>query len=427
VSCGIDKVRNLVQGCLQKNSCSVIGLLLIGLILRLVAALFTYGTEDVASWGMVGETLLRGENPYRYTYFLRWPSLWMVTIFAIKHLSLALRWDFATLIKIPPIIADVAIPVVIFCYFTRKYGDAGKGRVYALLYAINPVPILITAVHGQFDAVPALFLLLSLYFVDRYEEVADLFVSAIFLGLAIFAKSWPLLMVPFFLAHVSGRKPKAAFLVTSLLPFLVSVATLYALTPADVYYKVGQYKGLPGWWGFTSFFNVVQHPATKFISDLYARIGNYVLLLALAGMYIAYYRLRHSRSQGLLEALVGGILLIYVLTPGYGTQYLAWIVPFVIMYSCESKTARYFLVLASLELLIEYVFRPYTGVLGEWVLKSRDLRSEAFHAAYGSPTDVTVTNLLRWPLWICCGLFLATILRGWQRSAAGEACPLPGR
>jgi Gpi18-like mannosyltransferase len=399
-------MRTLWRDCLQKNYCFVIGLLLIGFTLRLVAALFTYGTEDVAGWGIVGEALLRGQNPYQHTRFLRWPSLWMIIIFAIEHLSLSFHLDFAALIKIPPIIADVALPVVIYYYFIRKRREVSKGQLYAVLYAINPISILIVAVHGQFDSVPALFLLLSLYFIEGHDKETDIFFAAIFLGLAAFAKSWPLLLMPLLIAHIPNLKAKAAFLAVCLLPFLVSVGTLYVLTPADVFHKVARYAGIPGWWGFTSFYSVVQHPATRLISDIYSSFGSYLLLLALAGMSIYYYKLRHSRSLSPLEAMVGGILLIYVMASGYGTQYMIWIVPFVTIYSYRNKFARYFLILASMELVTEYVFRPYNGILGEWVLKSHNLRSESFHAAYGSPTDVIVTNVLRWPLWIYCGLFL---------------------
>jgi Gpi18-like mannosyltransferase len=412
------RIYRLLQDCFHDNGRFVMGLLIIGFTVRLVVALFTYGTEDVASWEIVGEALLQGQNPYQYTHFLRWPPLWMITIFAVKHLSLSLHLDFATLIKIPPIIADVAISVVIYYYFANKRRARSKGRLYAVLYAVNPISILIVAVHGQFDSIPVLFLLSSLYFLERSRGATDLSIAAMLLSLAIFAKTWPLLLVPLFVAHAPGRKARMAFLAISLLPCLVSVATLYALTPTDIYFKVVRYAGISGWWGFTSFYNVVQHPATKFMFDLYSSTGSYLLGLALGSLSLYYYKQHKARGLSLLEAVVSGILLIYILAPGYGTQYLIWIVPFVIIYSYRNRLARYFLVLASLELMIEYVFRPYNGTLGEWVRKSQDLRSEHFYASYAAPRDMVVTNLLRWPLWIYCGLFLATIFKRWRRSPA---------
>jgi hypothetical protein len=244
--------------------------------------------------------------------------------------------------------------------------------------------------------------------------LSDLFIAAIFLSLAIFAKSWPLLLLPFFVVHVPGRKAKAVFLTVSLLPFLISVGILVALTPADIYYKLIRYTGLSGWWGSTSFYSVFRYPAAKFIVDLYASVGNYLLLLALGSMSLYYYKLQQSRSPSLLEALIGGILLVYVMMTGYGTQYMSWIAPLVIILSSTNKYARYFLVLASLELIIEYAFRPYSGALGEWVLKNPNLRSESFYASYASPRDIAITNLLRWPLWTYCGFFLLTIFRRWH-------------
>jgi Gpi18-like mannosyltransferase len=166
-------MREWLRRTLQDQRYFLIALVLISFTLRLAGALLTYGTEDVTSWEIVGETLLEGQNPYQYTHFLRWPPLWMMIIFVIKHLSLFFDVRFVTLIKAPPIIADTIIAVVIYYYFVNKYEAVSKGRLYAILYAINPISILIASIHGQFDSIPALFPVLSLYFVEGYKEVSD--------------------------------------------------------------------------------------------------------------------------------------------------------------------------------------------------------------------------------------------------------------
>jgi hypothetical protein len=55
--------------------------------------------------------------------------------------------------------------------------------------------------------------------------------------------------------------------------------------------------------------------------------------------------------------------------------------------------------------------------LGEWTLKRHQLRSQRFFAAYASPDDITITNLLRLPIWLFCGFFFLSILKRWRVSA----------
>jgi Gpi18-like mannosyltransferase len=412
---------NPVRRLFQSEVGYVIGLFLVAFLLRMFIATSVYGTEDVYSWEMVGQALANGQNPYQATHVLRWPPLWMITVFFAQHLSDRIHIDFATLIKVPPILADIAIAVTIYYYFARLRKDSRRGRLWAGLYAVNPISILAVVAHGQFDSIPTLFVLLSLYFLESGTREASLPFSSICLGLAIFAKTWPVLLLPLFIAHVPGLRSKVAFLITALLPYLLSVATLYVLTPNDILHKVVLYRSVTGWWGFTSFYSVVPSAVTGLILDLSSRFGIFVLLAAMVGLAYQYHRLRRDRHVAFLEALIGGILLFYVLTPGLGTQYLAWIVPFAVIYADTSRFARYFLVLVSLELAIEYVFRPYICSLLEWIAPVPSLRSECFRAVYGTPIDKAITNVLRWPVWLSCGFFLARILRGWRRPVAEGA------
>jgi hypothetical protein len=142
------------------------------------------------------------------------------------------------------------------------------------------------------------------------------------------------------------------------------------------------------------------------------------LLLLAVGAFSLYYLWRNQRLNiDLLEAVVAALLLIFFLLPGYGTQYMVWLLPFVMIYSYQNRLAWLFLILITLEIVLEYVFRPYNGLLGEWTLKRHQLRSQRFFAAYASPDDITITNLLRLPIWLFCGFFFLSILKRWRVSA----------
>lgn len=388
-------------------------LVFVSLAVRIAAACLTYGTEDVDSWKIVSEVLAQGKNPYEHTHFLRWPPLWMGVIFGVQHLADSLNWSFTTLIKIPPVVADAAIAIVLYYYFKSRQ-EIHRARLSSILYAINPISILIVAVHGQFDSITVLFLLWSLYFMERHTDESDVYVAAILLGLAIFSKTWPLLLLPLFISRISGFRAKVVFLGIALIPFVVSLSTLYVLTPDHIYRKVVRYGGIAGWWGIPSLPNVIRHPVTNRIAELYAKVGRYLLLLAMGALALVYGRVQRRKSPSLLEALVVGISLIYLILPGYGTQYMVWILPFALIYSWTNRSARYLLIIIALELIIEYAFRPYNGMLGGWVIKPPSLRPKRFYADYGSSRDLALTNILRWPLWLYFGWFLTKILASWR-------------
>jgi hypothetical protein len=404
----------------QQTHYFVLLVILVALALRLIPAVTTYGTEDVWSWNIVGEALARGENPYQVTHFLRWPPLWMIVILAVKSLSVSLSIDFVPLIKLPPILADVAIAVVIYYYFANRRHNLKQARRLALLYAVNPVSILIVAVHGQFDSFPVLFLLISVYYAVADASELDLVVASIFFGLAIFAKGWPLFLLPLFIARLPGLKLRAIGLTIAVLPYVLSVGTLYALTPRDVLFKVIVYSSQTGWWGFTSFKSVFPGALSADISDLYGGVGSVVLLLAESALGVYYARRSLVKSVDFATVILAGLLLFYVLTPGYGTQYLMWVVPFIVIAAEVDRWAYAYLALISIELLIEYLFRPYLCGIGGWVRQSPSLRSECFNTWYGKPLDMTVTNILRWPIWIASGVYLLALFRRWRRAVPAK-------
>jgi hypothetical protein len=212
-------------------------------------------------------------------------------------------------------------------------------------------------------------------------------------------------------------KLRAIGLTLAVLPYALSVGTLYALTPRDVLYKVIAYSSLSGWWGFTSFEYVLPGALSTDISNLYSRIGSITLLLAEIALGVYYARRSLTRSIDFTTAMLAGLLLFYVLTPGYGTQYLLWVVPFIIIAADTDRWAYGYLALISIELLIEYLFRPYLCGIGEWVLQPHALRSECFNTWYGKPLDMAVTNILRWPIWIASGAYVLAIIRRWRRAA----------
>ncbi len=90
----------------------LLALVVIATTVRVVLMLSTYGTEDINTWIRAADALARSENPY-VTANLLWPPLWPLIILAVKSISVVSGLEFATWIKLPPVLADVAITLVI--------------------------------------------------------------------------------------------------------------------------------------------------------------------------------------------------------------------------------------------------------------------------------------------------------------------------
>jgi hypothetical protein len=96
------------------------------------------------------------------------------------------------------LIADILLAALL----VNMVGDVTQKRRLVYLWAFNPVSLYCIYVLGQFDIVPALFTVLSLYFV--YKSKHFLAIMALVGGSLV--KTYPLLLVPFVLLKLRSAK-----------------------------------------------------------------------------------------------------------------------------------------------------------------------------------------------------------------------------
>lgn len=96
------------------------------------------------------------------------------------------------LLKLAPIAADIAISVLLFMMLHRASGSLQLAFLGGLLHAFNPILVLVSAYHSQFDAILLLCILVALWMLPKTSFVA----SGWLLGLSILDKSWPVLILP---------------------------------------------------------------------------------------------------------------------------------------------------------------------------------------------------------------------------------------
>lgn len=294
----------------QTLSSGVAGLLT--LVVRLIPAwLFPFAAGfDAESYRMVGDTVLAGGDVYAASGLeLRYPYLpgWDLIEAAGELLAPADPAVFLGLMKVPATVADVAITLLL---------HRSVGARAALAHALSPISVAVTAYHGQFDALPALAVLVAILATRPA-------VAAAALGLGIWIKTWPALFLATFLGRFST--PRALVWGAAAVGTAAVLAAVAGwLTHADaglVVRAVLSYGSTPDWgpWAVPRGGNTYLPVGTPYELPLVFSI--LPLLIAWVG-YRLLLRRRDPR-----RAVLGFIVLFFVLTPAGGIQYLAWIGP----------------------------------------------------------------------------------------------------
>lgn len=197
-------------------------------------------------------------------------------------------------------------------------------------YALNPVSILISAYHGQFDAVPVCLLALSWYLWCFGREGDRVIWSALVLGLAVLDKTWPLIFLPILLLRLKSWNDRLNYgLICAGVPVIAT--TLYLLFfPGDVgplLRRALTHAGVPGFWGISAIINLI-YTCTGWgrgVLDLMAAYGRWLVLMGIGTTYWV------SRTWPAMQALVMAILALYACTSGFGLQWGLWLIPFALL------------------------------------------------------------------------------------------------
>lgn len=320
-------------------------LLVIGLSIRLVLAPFFMHPWDTATIMESSQQFLSGVNPFRFVvdqsvllqersglplnyYGFAWlphvllifaPFYWLYTLmfgssmpFIGGHGEVAEPvlvypelYGFLALIKLPVILADVAIVYLLY----------SRGKRLALLYALNPYVIFVSAIWGMFDQIVGLFLLLS-YLLFQRTKLA----SGFFYGLSLM-KLYTLPLIGAYVFHL-WRKPK------EFLQFLGGAAL--ALLPT-LYWLVNDLQ---------SFLQIIVFQGTRPVNgiNMYSfaigirgilsqtsvtQIASVAFLTSIAIVTLVIVR----RKLELFDSLLVLLLSYLIFAPVTNEQYLAALIP----------------------------------------------------------------------------------------------------
>jgi hypothetical protein len=336
--------------------------LTIALFARLVPnfVLSTAAGYDIKSYQIVGNLILDGEDVYssqetenRHPY-LPLQMYWMAFSNIVSE---RFNLPYEKVIRLAPIIEDAAIALVLYFALSNTLSPS-LAFMGGILYAVNPISIYVSAYHGQFDALPALFTLLALFWFNK-----NVMVSGSWLGLGILSKSWPILSFPPILGKIKTGKNKIYFMATACIVLCIGIGFYFMFigtNPRMMLDRVTGYNRGVGVWGYTYFlklFSLLQ-PDLSTINLWGIRYGRWITLTALGLVWWSM----NSRRELPQEVFLTIIVSFFAITHAFAIQYLTWIVPFAI-YCQEYIWLKRFVIAA-----FAYMFLVYTTlILGVYI------------------------------------------------------------
>ncbi len=134
------------------------------LVLRLSIAAQYRGNFDSQSYLIAASATLAGQNIYAATDRYNYSPVWSWIVAAIWKASAPNASVFVLAIGILLIAVDILTAALVLAIGGRRLGfQPGEARRSALLFFSNPVSVLISCAHGQFDGFSILFLLAAIF------------------------------------------------------------------------------------------------------------------------------------------------------------------------------------------------------------------------------------------------------------------------
>lgn len=381
-------VQEAMLTSIRKLAASAWGMVSLALGIRLLVLLSTTGVEyDITSYHLQALSVLLHQNVYLFTGRYPYPPvwIWLVTLAQVGANATAL--PFVWLVKIPGIVGDCLIILLLQRHVSPKA---------ARFYALNPIAILVTAGHGQFDGFVIGLAMLSWVFLRKARN-ADVNVAALTLGGAIALKGYPVLLFPALLKTIPQQRRRWLATILALLP-LVIACLVYSLLFGFVKEMILNVltHGSPtdfGWSLLTASLLKLFLPArVTQVMDLLGIITRAIIVL-LACIFPWRWRWWPVERLWLVT-----LLSFYILSPGVSVQYLLWVLPLFAV--VDRKLGWVFTVFSTLVALLFYL-TVFPGAVPGGTLVS------SFVPLYVWQTWYLAMDLVWWG--ICWHIFLTLV------------------
>jgi len=309
-----------------------------GLAVRLLVAPFFGHAWDVYIWVKSGQlTALDKINIYmvkdltEYPWgFYAYPPLWLYWLSAaalIDTLFFNSLNIHVLLVKLPVIIADLLVAVLLL-KIAKQLGYDNRTALYmSLLWFLNPVVMYISSVWGMFDSLAVLTTLLAFLYLLRDKPTHVGF----FLGLGFAFKIYPaLLTVPAVIYYLRERKLGVGYVTKKLVipfvlvPLIVSLPYLM-VSPVNFIGKMLYHISNMGQFTYWTGLATVVNPRILSVVSIT------MFLLLLGVVYRRVSRTYGKEAERLLLFCTTVLLAFLSTSSKVNVQYVLWVLPFIIL------------------------------------------------------------------------------------------------
>lgn len=305
--------------------------LLLGVIVSILIRVFLVSqgkhTADIYLMYNMGASVLAGLNPYTDLDFNSYPPLAIALEVSSMLLSSYLHLSFSTVFKFWPNLADFIVAFLIYKFLIKLKGKKNDAILWAVLFLLNPISIIISSAHGQIDSIVSLFVVISIYLLTFYSSSKHIYLSALCLGIAIAIKPNPLMFLPIFLFYKKTKIfQKLVYVLITMSPLVVTIIPFARENITGVLSRLVTYSGVNDfsyaailrgiWYQNNAVTNIPLAQEILTASKTIFVSGVICLTLILAGF------------KNLPKACLTIYLLFFGFYFGIGSQYLTWVLPF---------------------------------------------------------------------------------------------------
>lgn len=226
---------------IESTSWVVFGLIIVGGIIARIF-LWDFTSSDIFIWKEAAEIFLSGENPYEVTlesfqiegmtHFYAYLPLWMYICSAVL-LLFPESWFFIV-IKGLVLLFDLGVVAGMYFILRSKVDDSWRLKLPIAFWFVTPMVIMTSAMHGKFDSLLLLFLLLACIYNEKNNPILE----SLFLTFAILTKPIALIFVPFFYRKEIMKKDFGTILSKGLISLgLLLVFSIPFLSEPILYFK----------------------------------------------------------------------------------------------------------------------------------------------------------------------------------------------
>lgn len=304
----------------------------IGLAIRIYFVFFTQGTYDVAIWQQhaSGVAKMGLIGYYHANIEMNHPPFIAVCMSLLWRFAQTSGIDFHILLRAPFVILDIGTTFLILTILQQNR----HRLLITACYWLYPLAMIFSAYHGNTDSSLPFFIMLSVYLLSKEKVV---WAGAI-LGISLWIKLPPILIIPAFLFSLPYWKWRMKFLLTVGLvgasTYVIPLLYDYGIIYKNVFAYHGQLiqttSGIPVWGMRIFLLNIQQLPLEwqrllyrPVIFFLQHNTGICIFLILLFSLM----RRGKRTSKELVLTVVGIYTILYGFSIYWSFQYFAWSIP----------------------------------------------------------------------------------------------------